>query len=295
MASVAGFDRVKTFAGQTVLADLDPDDVAPTPWPHGDSSRSLTKLIEGEIIPRLMVAHARGDCGRAPDSGAVVGQAEIEAFTPLTLAVEADALLDYVEGLLRRGVSVETVLIDLLAPAARRLGLFWEEDRCDFVEVTMGLWRLQEVAHDIAARLPSHRLPETGRPRALFAPMPGEQHSFGTVLVEEIFAREGWGTDLVYAPNAPELAARLADRWFDLIGLTVSCDCNIGALPSLILSLRAASRNPDLCVMVGGRVFVEDPALAARVGADGTAADAKMAIEIAGKMVGASQREAVRG
>ena len=48
-------------------------------------------------------------------------------------------------------------MVDLLAPAARLLGEYWEDDRCDFVDVTMGLWRLQEVVHEIAARAPADR------------------------------------------------------------------------------------------------------------------------------------------
>lgn len=286
-------------------------------WPP---PRSLATLVEGEIIPRLMVAHASPEDGVARLSdgafatatltdrvaavpavavpaGAVIAAGEAAALAPLALRIDADALLDHVDRILRRGVSIETMLVDLLAPAARQLGLWWEEDRCDFVEVTMGLWRLQEVVHEISARLPSGRAPRPGeRRRALFAAMPGEQHSLGTVMVGELFGREGWAADVLPDPSMAELLARVAERAFDLIGLTVSSECNIARVPSAILALRSVSRNPRLTVMVGGQVFVERPELAADVGADGTAADARVALATAAELVdGNCNREVAVG
>ena len=46
-------------------------------------------------------------------------------------------------------------------------------------------------------------------------------------------------------------------------------------------ALRRASRNPDLVILVGGRVFSERPELAQDVGADGTAADGELAVALA--------------
>ena len=105
-------------------------------------ARSLTRLIESEIIPRLLVAHATGphaDIDADAARTTVISAAEVAAFAPLALQVEADELLDYVDGLVARGVPLDSLLVDLLAPAARQLGEYWEDDRCDFVDVTMGL------------------------------------------------------------------------------------------------------------------------------------------------------------
>jgi methanogenic corrinoid protein MtbC1 len=51
--------------------------------------------------------------------------------------------------------------------------------------------------------------------------------------------------------------------------------------------MRSVSRNPRLCVMVGGRVFIDDPGLAGRVGADATAVDARVATGVAAGLVDA--------
>ena len=254
--------------------------------------RSLSTLIESEIIPRLMIAHAATTpLTEVPAGDASITAADIEALAPLALQVEADAVLSHIEAVLARGVAVDTVMVDLLAPTARLLGEYWESDRCDFVDVTMGLWRLQEVVHEIASRIPEDRTAAAGGRRALFASMPGDQHSFGTVVVDEIFRRDGWITDRLSEVETPDLIRRVGEDWFDLLGLTVSCDCHIAHLAPTIAALRNVSRNARLCVMVGGRIFSADPGLALRVGADGTARDAKLALKVAGDLVRAREVE----
>jgi methanogenic corrinoid protein MtbC1 len=254
------------------------------PDPHG--SRSLVGLIEGEIIPRLMIAHPADPVRPSPGAPAITAE-DIEAFLPLTIDAEAADLLQYAEGLLARGVAVDALLVDLFAPAARALGVEWEKDRVDFVAVTMALWRLQEVVHELAARLPGAHPAAHSRRRALFAPTPGDQHGFGALVIEEVFAREGWSTERIAAPRTLDLVERVAGDWFDIVGLTASCDALTASLPSMIAAMRSVSRNPQLRVLVGGRVFIEDPSLAARVGADATARDARLAVRVAAEMVDA--------
>ncbi len=258
-----------------------------------DKARALNQLIECEVIPRLLVAHAAPSAtiGSLHTDG--VTEAEVAAFAPLALQVEADELLEHVDALIRRGVSRETLLVDLLAPAARLLGRFWEEDRCDFVDVTMGLWRLQEVVHEVFGRTTPDKHGAGAARRALFASLEGDQHSFGTLVIDELFCANGWLTDRVAEASPALLCERVRDTWVDLVGLTITCDCHIAPLPSIIRGIRAASCNPRLCVMVGGRVFSFDASRAAAVGADGTAPDARAAVRVAGALVDAVAREAV--
>ena len=285
-------DGLAAFRSQ-LGSSFDHNDFSDASLNRRDNAQSLSTLIESEIIPRLMIAHA-GDVTALPaiNGNTAILPGEVEALAPLALQIEADALLTHVEGILSRGVGFDTVMVDLLAPAARLLGEFWEDDRCDFVDVTMGLWRLQEVVHEIACRVPIERLHAAGGRRALFASMPGDQHNFGTVVIDELFRRDGWLTDRVSEAETSDLLKRAAADWYDMIGLTISCDCNIGALPSVIVGLRSVSRNPRVCMMVGGRVFSANPGLAVTVGADGTARDARLALEVARELVRSSDREA---
>jgi methanogenic corrinoid protein MtbC1 len=218
----------------------------------------------------------------------VIGPGQAERIAELAVSLEAHRLLEIVESFLHRGVSAESLFIDLLAPAARHLGRGWEEDRLDFVDVTMGLWRLQEVLRDVASRAPRFDTAMT-RGTALFAPMPGDQHSFGTAMVHECFALSGWDADMLGESSDGELLDLIADRAFDLLGLTLSQDDHIERVSALIRAVRSVSMNPRICILIGGRVCNANPALAAISGADGTAADAPGAVATADRLVRAAR------
>lgn len=247
----------------------------------------VAHVISDEVIPRLLAAHRHEawEDGSGPPDHVTPGEAE--AFAPLALELDAGELLDHVDAFVRRGVSIDTVFVELLAPAARQLGIMWEDDRCDFVDVTMGLWRLQEIVRELSVRIPEDHGDGSGQRRALFSVMPGDQHSFGTVVVADVFGRGGWQTECMTECATPDLLDRVARTSFDLIGLTVTHDDNIARLPSLIVALRSVSRNPRLCIMIGGRVPVEHPHIVTTSGADGTAPDAVQALDLAGRLVAA--------
>ncbi len=259
-------------------------------------AQTLTQVIEGEIIPRLLLAH-RTDPGRTITLGTPpvgVLALDVETMAPMALALDTYALLRHVEGFLARGVSVKDVFMDLLAPVARRLGEFWEADACDFIDVTMGLWRLQEVVREVSQRTPGVAATGVGR-TALFAPIPGEQHSFGSVMVEELFRRSGWQTVSALDGDEPTLLSMVGAQAFDLVGLTASVADHLSDARATIAALRAASSNPHLVVMVGGAAVGGQADLAHSVGADGTASNAAEAVTQAERLMSQrAQRSAAR-
>lgn len=253
-------------------------------------SSSVNSLIQDQIIPRLLLAHSHS----LPQSRALgvlaADPSDAARFASLPLELEADELLDVVEAFIDRGVSVESVFVDLLAASARRLGQHWEEDECDFLDVTMGLWRLQEVMRQVALRHPP--LPEGGQDNrsALFSPFPGDEHVLGTLMIEEVFARAGWQTEALISPKRKELLQIIAERHFNLIGLTISCDCPNGLLADLISAIRSVSRAPRVQVLIGGHMVNANPGIVEAVGADGTAVDACSVLALAEKLVMKSRR-----
>lgn len=256
--------------------------------PRCAQESALSLLIEGEIIPRLMVAHSSDGEPVAVDlreSSSRIEPADAARFAPLPLAADADELMQEIESFLDRGVSAESIFVDLLAPSARRLGQLWESDACDFLDVTMGLWRLQEVMHEVARLSPSLAKARRNPPSALFSPMPGETHSFGALMVEEIFARSGWRSEVLIEPRKRELLQVISDNAYDLVGLTVSCDCLSADVKDLITAIRSVSRSANTKVIIGGRMVNAHPELVEQCGADGTATDAISALSLAERIV----------
>ena len=260
-----------------------------TGWRRDPAQRlALARTIEAEIIPRLLLAHRvrpRRDAALAEGAWAPA-RVDIEAFATLLLASEDAAALAYVEAIRARGVALEAIYLELFAPAARHLGDLWLEDARDFAEVTLGLCRLHQFLHRFSAAFHDGREhAEHGR-RALILPVPGEQHSFGAVMVAEFFRRAGWDVQSDAVPTIEAAAASAREAWFDVFGLSVSCEAHLDRVGATIRAVRRASRNPRIVVLVGGRVFLEQPHLAELVGADATASDALQAAVRAQALVG---------
>ncbi len=246
-----------------------------------DPRDSVNAIIEGEIIPRLLMAHASYPVASRSKRSRAITPEDASHFAMLPLRLEAASLLEEVDAFIAEGTSVEAICLDLLAPAARMLGEMWDRDECDFIDVTMGLWRLQEVMREIAARSPAD-LPTLKVPRAaLFSPMPGDHHNFGTLMIEEVFSRAGWLSEALVRPERRDLLDRLAQRPFDVVGLTLARDWPSAAVATLIKAMRHASANPHITVLIGGRMINENPGLVGEVGADGTGADALAALDTA--------------
>ncbi len=251
------------------------------------SNAAISTLIEGEIIPQLLVVHRLRPERPSRSNGTSISAEDVASFAPLPLVLQADELLAHVEGYVDRGVGIDAIFVDLLAPTARRLGEMWEDDSCDFLDVTIGLWRLQEVMREIAWGSSLITGPMIAPRRALFAPLPGEQHSFGATMVHEVFGRAGWDSEVLVCAESRELIAQLANKSYDLIGLTISCDVPIAPIGDLIKAIRSVSMCPEVQILVGGHAVIVNPALADLVGADGTAPDAPGALALANHLVGA--------
>lgn len=269
---VGPFERVRKRVGKSKYSS-------------GDSADSINTLIEGEIIPRLLMAHDSGASDGDTRRPSIIDRADINHFATLPLRLEAAGLLEQVDALIARGATVEAICIDLLAPAARRLGEMWDNDECDFIDVTMGLWRLQEVMREISARSPAGLFPYPEARSALFCPMPGDVHNFGALMIEEVFARAGWQSEALVKSERRELLDRLAHTPFDIVGLTLTRDCPSAALGNLIKAIRGVSANPHISVIVGGCVVNQNPAIVEEAGADGTGCDALSALELAEQLV----------
>jgi methanogenic corrinoid protein MtbC1 len=252
-----------------------------------ECAASLRRTIEAEIIPRLMLAHLlpSNDALAPVDSRPSLGEEEVGLLTELVLRRDSAAAQAYVRARHQAGLDVETLFLGLLSPVAKRLGEMWETDLCDFTQVTVGLWRLQQLVFEFSDVFQRDRRMRACVRRALLAPAPGSQHTFGVVMVGEFFRRAGWDVRGDPSATLAEVKTCIAADSFDLLGLSLGTECQAKAVSSAILKLRKASRNPALVVMVGGPAVMLSPEFVDLVGADGTAKDAASAVTEAESLV----------
>ena len=266
----------------------------------------INSAIETEFVPRLMLAHTvrRKASLLSVNAGGTSGlrKTDRDEFVALVLDGEDRECAAFVEKLLARGVSGDAILMDLLAGAARRLGEMWERDEQDLVVVTLGLCRLHQLLRERAwsdARSDGRSSGAksgfargfgrgAGGPKILLATICGDQHMFGLLLVAEMFRKAGWRVVIEGGAELDEVAEVVGRENFDVVGMSASCAFSTAEAAREIGELRAASKNRDLKVFVGGLVFSENPALVAALGADGWARDAKSAPALASNLLDAA-------
>lgn len=231
----------------------------------------LVRTIEREIIPRLMLAHrAAVDAPARPAGGGrAIGRDEIQHFAKLVLSAEEDAAFAAVLAYRADDVAIESIYLDLLAPTARYLGELWTEDLCNFTDVTVGLGRLQRVLRELSPAFGPACEDAVDSHSVLLLPCPGEQHTFGLVMVGEFFRRAGWEVSGGAWTTGADAAALVGAEWFDAVGFSLGAEVHLDSLAGSIRAVREAACNPKIVVLVGGPLFGEHPEYVQRVGADG--------------------------
>ena len=248
----------------------------------------LSRAIEDEIIPRLMLAHPTAvDClPAAPSVSGQVSQDDVRAFAQLVLEPDENVAHACIDAMRTSGISVETIYTDLLAPVARYLGELWEDDLCDFTQVTVGLGRLQQVLRELSPAFSQSNASTSGN-RVLLLPGPGEQHTFGLVMVAEFFRRAGWDVGGGPWEAGADPVVMVKREWFDVVGFSLGNVEQLDDLAACIKNVRAAALNKSICVIVGGPLFLANPEYVAYVNADAASTDGAQAPHLAASLVSA--------
>jgi methanogenic corrinoid protein MtbC1 len=239
----------------------------------------LVRTVEGEIVPRLLLARRSVNSTPVPANADGLDAGDAAELARLLLLHEIEIPIAYVEAIRCRGVSVQDIYLHLLAPAARRLGLLWDRDECDFMQVTVGLGRLHQLLQRLSflqPQPPAFGSRGHGR-RVLLASAPGEQHVFGILLVTQFFRQNGWEVWNEFPATKEDLADCVKRHSFALVGISSACESRLESLSGQIRLLRRLSMNPGVAVMVGGAMFVKNPEWAQQIGADATAGEGREA------------------
>jgi hypothetical protein len=114
-----------------------------------DCKESLLAVIEKQIIPRLLnVQQFFTGISKSLDESEFVGeQPQYQAFTQACLKSDSPTANAIVDHLTASGVSHERIFLELITPAARQLGVLWEQDLCDFTQKRCLLFQHRHVYH----------------------------------------------------------------------------------------------------------------------------------------------------
>jgi methanogenic corrinoid protein MtbC1/DNA-binding XRE family transcriptional regulator len=177
------------------------------------------------------------------------------------------------------GASIAQIYLDVLAPALREVGRLWALGEMSVAE--------EHEFSESTQRLMSFFLPPAPPPvrptlRCVVMPVSGEPHLIGARMVADCLSMAGiearfTGGDLSIRHMREMLLASPPD----LVALSVTLPQNLNAAADAVESLRAIRELSGTRIMVGGQAFHAQPDLWTRLGADGTAVDAAVAVQTA--------------
>lgn len=236
-------------------------------------------MIGPQIVNGVLDGLSRSTSRETDRNGRALKTSDSLRLADAAVSLDPDAAADIVARALEGGASWDETLLHCISGAAAELGERWTRDELDFVEVTLGCCRLQ----DVVASYGEGDALSTGRgPRpygVLLAPAPKERHTIGLVMLSDFFRRAGWSVTLLTASEGDDLERIVSTRWFDAVGLSLGRKEEVDVLARTFRALKKLSRNPNLVTLAGGPALSCDPALRTAAKADVTAerADAVVA------------------
>jgi methanogenic corrinoid protein MtbC1 len=221
-------------------------------------SADLMETVANHIVPRLMLAH-RMDAP-APEQIAVDDEPptveEVAKLAELAVVQDLQGAMLLIDVKLREGASIEWILLDWIAAAARMLGEQWLSDDRSFADVTLGSGTL----HRVLATIRHRARPPSYRGLVVLTTAPGEQHTLAINVLGGVFQQAGW--EAVVEPSlAPEeLVAMVSAEPVTMVGISVNSDDFLVSLERVVPRLRESSLNRSIAVMLGGAIDLSNEA-----------------------------------
>lgn len=173
-------------------------------------------------------------------------------------------------GLLDEGLEPRALYLEVLAPALREVGSRWEQGLISVAQEHLATAIVSSVMATVAPRL--IQPPPIAR-RAVLACTDGELHDVGLRMVGDFLEADGWDVPFLGALTPADSLQQLVARSKpDVVGLSTALTTHLASVAVAIAAIRTV--DPPPFVMVGGRAYRDDAAVAAGIGADVLLADA---------------------
>jgi methanogenic corrinoid protein MtbC1 len=202
-------------------------------------------------------------------------------YLSLLLAGDRDKAVKFVRNVIDQKYDFRYVLLRLIQPTQIEIGRLWQYNKINVAQEHLATAINQFViAHSIYPFL--FRYQKKKVKKTILAFCPGDElHELGLRIVTDFFALEGWDTIFLGA-NTPrqDILEFIKSNTPDLIALSATMVNSVHKLHEAIRDIRQLSQFEGR-IMVGGFAFNLDPELYKYIDADGYAADAQRAIELA--------------
>ena len=177
------------------------------------------------------------------------------------------------------GRELGQVYLDVVQPAMREIGRLWQEDELTVAEEHLATAITESAMSRMFERVFVWR--DVRTPKLLAACAEEERHQMGLRMLCDLLELAGWETTYLGASVPIESLVDLVLKHKpDAVAISATIAPHVPRVREAIQAIRSAPIERQPVIAVGGRVFLGDPSLAERVGADLTAADAEQAVHV---------------
>ncbi len=205
----------------------------------------------------------------------------VSGLITAALSGKKDAFADLLRELKKARVSA-AALADLYIPeAARRMGDAWTDDQMSWLDVSIGVGRLQSLLREIGMAWVADQAGDTGHGTVLLIVPDREQHTLGPMVAMGQMRRYGVSVCLRIAPSHNELRSLMVARQFDGVLISIATKDKLESVSNTVQFIKAVAGKP-MPIVVGGAVTPKVEDLAAATGADLASNDICEALESLG-------------
>lgn len=180
--------------------------------------------------------------------------------------------------LLREGVSVPEIYVDLLQPAQYEIGRMWERNEITVAREHLATAITQFVVSQLYTRL---EVPEVKQGNAIITGVEGELHQLGANMVADVLEAEGWDVRFL-GTQMPrrDILRTIEEHEATLIGISTTMLFNLPHVSGLIEDVRRTFGR-ETRILVGGGAFRSSDDLWKEIGADAFGTDLRSAVAAA--------------
>jgi len=204
------------------------------------------------------------------------------AYLQAILSGERNVAGTMIKDAIARGVSLRDVYLHVFQPAQHEIGRRWQRNEIGIADEHLAT----AITQVIMAQLYPLLFSGPRRSRTFVgACVGGELHEIGARMVADFFEMDGWNTYYLGANTPLEgIVKVICERNASVAGISVTISYNLAAVEKVIRDIRKDARCNSTKIIVGGYPFRIAPDLWKTIGADGYAADAQEAIELAERL-----------
>lgn len=237
---------------------------------HGKLPEDLVINLAREVILRVASKERSLEC--IPQT---TTQDDLHALCDALLSEDEKAAARIISEMRSFGVGADDIYRKSLAPAARSLGEMWTRDEVTFSQVTVGTGRIFAIMRSMR-HLFEPAIPVQEK-TAIFASVPGEDHTLGVHMAADIFRKNGWEIALKTGLDHDQLVAAIEKTPTAIVGLSISGGHSIEALSRLVVALHICC--PHAMIVISGSNVEEVEPILSLMGVDAIASSIEEAQE----------------